>query len=521
MMAAPARSLVLWVPDWPVAALAREEGTPPGEEGAVAIVAGNIVVACSAAARADGVRRGMKRRDAQARCPALRVVAADDARDNRLFLPLVSRVEQLAPGVQIVRAGLCALRARGPARYYEGEERAAQVLRAALGEAGVADVRAGVADGPFTAERAARAATTARDPVRVVAAGAAAAFLAPLPATVLTDAADTGAEIVHLLARLGVHTLGEFAALEVERVAARLGPVGERLHALAAGLDSRVVQPRTPPAELHAEIAFEPPLEIAEQVGFALRRTADAFIARLDDQRLVCTELRVALTGDRGEHGERVWLHPGSFDAAAVIDRVRWQLAEDDALASGVALVRLEPAAVEQASHHAPRLAGFGSGPDERVHHALSRVQAMLGHRGVLTPTLGGGRWLAEREVLVPWGDRVVLARERGRPWPGSLPSPLPATVYRPERAAAVVDVDGETVGVDERGILSAVPHQLTVEGRRLGVTSWAGPWPVIEREWDAARRRIAHRFQIVDARQSAWLLVCEAGVWSVEGRYD
>jgi protein ImuB len=52
-------------------------------------------------------------------------------------------------------------------------------------------------------------------------------------------------------------------------------------------------------------------------------------------------------------------------------------------------------------------------------------------------------------------------------------------------------------------------------------VTSWAGPWPVIEREWDAARRRIAHRFQIVDARQSAWLLVCEAGVWSVEGRYD
>ena len=47
MMAAPARSLVLWVPDWPVAALAREEGTPPGEEGAVAIVAGNLVVACS------------------------------------------------------------------------------------------------------------------------------------------------------------------------------------------------------------------------------------------------------------------------------------------------------------------------------------------------------------------------------------------------------------------------------------------------------------------------------------------
>ena len=79
--------------------------------------------------------------------------------------------------------------------------------------------------------------------------------------------------------------------------------------------------------------------------------------------------------------------------------------------------MRIEPAAVDAARHHAPAI--FGAGTDERVHHALSRVQAMLGHRGVVTPAIGGGRWLAERQVLVPWGDRAVLAKERARPWPG------------------------------------------------------------------------------------------------------
>ncbi|MFX6759544.1 hypothetical protein ABTH30_21870, partial [Acinetobacter baumannii] len=84
--------------------------------------------------------------------------------------------------------------------------------------------------------------------------------------------------------------------------------------------------------------------------------------------------------------------------------------------------------AVDDAAHHAKGL--FGAGPDERVHHALSRVQAMLGHRAGVTPVVGGGRWLAERQVLVPWGDRAVTAKDRARPWPGSLPDPLPATVY-------------------------------------------------------------------------------------------
>ena len=556
----PARSIVLWFPDWPVTALTREGAAPLDAALPVAVMEHNLVAACSASARAEGVRRGQRRRDAQARCPGLKIVPADPARDHRAFAPVVTRIEEHAPGVQVVRPGLCALRARGPARYYGGEDEAARRLIGVLREAGLDGVRAGVADGPFTAEQAAKAATTAAEPVFVVPGGGAAGFLAPLSVAVL-EASSLGAgsslapgvapaDLVGLLARLGVQTLGQFAAMEQDRVRERFGERGIRLHGFAGGSDSRPVEPRTPPPELHREVAFEPPLELAEQVAFGMRMAADAFIAGLGAVDLVCTELRVELIGDRGERSDRVWLHPASFDASAVVDRVRWQLAEEGVrqqagglgwspienrgVSSGVALVRISPEAVDAASHHAPAI--FGSGPEERVHHALSRVQAMLGHRGVLTPAIGGGRWLAERQVLVPWGDRDArdrdararnaggrdgLAAQRGRPWPGSLPDPLPTTVFAEPVPVDVRALGGETIDVDERGSVSAVPAQLVESGRRRAIEAWAGPWPVVERGWDAARSRRAYRFQVVDAEGGAWLLVCEGDAWTAEASYD
>jgi protein ImuB len=79
----------------------------------------------------------------------------------------------------------------------------------------------------------------------------------------------------------------------------------------------------------------------------------------------------------------------------------------------------------------------------------------------------------------------------------------------------------GERVGVDGRGRITAPPAVLTESGRRRGIEAWAGPWPVVERGWDAARSRRAHRFQVVDGDHTAWLLVCEDGGWVAEARYD
>jgi len=68
---------------------------------------------------------------------------------------------------------------------------------------------------------------------------------------------------------------------------------------------------------------------------------------------------------------------------------------------------------------------------------------------------------------------------------------------------------------------VTAPPAVFVEGGRRSMIDAWAGPWPIIERGWDAARARRAHRVQIIDAEGMAWLLVCEDGAWVAEARYD
>ncbi|RUP98468.1 DNA polymerase Y family protein, partial [Curtobacterium sp. HSID17257] len=184
---------------------------------------------------------------------------------------------------------------------------------------------------------------------------------------------------------------------------------GAFLHRLAGGRDPREVAARTVPPELRVEASFEPPLDRADQVAFAFRRSADDFAARLRAAGLVATTIRVGIVDERDLLLERTWVHPRWFDAADVVDRVRWQLAggvDPSGLEAPVVQVVLEPVAVDDASNHERGL--WGTGPDERVHHALARVQGLVGHEGVATPRIGGGRTLAERVVLVPWGDAPV-----------------------------------------------------------------------------------------------------------------
>ena len=51
---APTRSLVVWMPDWPVIALTRDGPHPLDPADPIAVVEKNLVIACSAAARRGG-----------------------------------------------------------------------------------------------------------------------------------------------------------------------------------------------------------------------------------------------------------------------------------------------------------------------------------------------------------------------------------------------------------------------------------------------------------------------------------
>lgn len=99
----------------------------------VAILVGEgarrVVAACSPAARAAGVRRGQRLRDAQRLCPALEPHRRDEAVEARAFEPVVAAAEHVAAGVEVIRPGLLALAARGPARYHGGEAVLGELVR--------------------------------------------------------------------------------------------------------------------------------------------------------------------------------------------------------------------------------------------------------------------------------------------------------------------------------------------------------------------------------------------------------
>lgn len=507
--------MVLWCPDWPVVAAIRDAGLDA--DAPVALIEKNVVRASSATAREENVTRGLRLREAQARHPRLIDLPYDPAVDHRVFEPVIAAIEALTPGVQVLRPGLAAVRARGIARYFGGEKAAGLAIAGQMAAVGASGTRVGVADGVFAAEQAAR--RTGDRQVLVIQPEGSAEFLAPLPVGLLDEPG-----LVMLLRRLGIHTLGAFAALPADDVRSRFGEPGARLHSLAAGRDGTEYSARIPPPDLDVLIDFEPALDRVDQVAFGVRTTAEAFVDGLTAQKLVATAIRVELHTDAGDLSERVWLHPRSFSPMDVVDRVRWQLqgagVVDAGLRSGVTRVRIAPEAVDAIGNHETGL--WGTGPDERVHHALSRVQSMLGHGAVLTARVGGGRTLVDRQELVAWGDRPVTVRQAAQPWPGRLPPPLPGTVFSPRRPVHVTDERGEPVTVDERGHVSAAPSAFSANGTdRLSLTAWTGPWQLDERWWSPDTARRVHRFQAVDDTGCAWLLALDSAGWWAEARYD
>jgi protein ImuB len=453
-------------------------------------------------------------------------------RTAREFDQVLTAVTAFCPAVEAVEPGVCAFGARGPARYFGGETALAGRIIAAVADLGV-ESRAGVADGLFAAHLAARAAweaSTAR-PVLVIPPGRTPEFLARQPVSVLpgTEAAASQ-DLAALLSRLGLCTLGDLAALPADDVASRFGAAGETVHRLARGLGSRPLAVRPPAEDLSVAQEFDPPEPLAEPVVFAAKALAERMHQGLADRGLTCVRVQVRAACADGRESRRLWRHDGLLSAAALADRVRWQLdgwqpantdADADAAADGgIAVLRLVPDQVVHATGH--QLALWGETVvSDRVARAAMRVQAMLGHEAVLRPALGGGRDVSEQVNDVPFGEKREPRLAVGPPWPGRIMGAAPGVVYPFAREADVTDDAGDAVTVTGRCVLSAAPAWLAADGEPpLRITGWAGPWPLSERWWDPAAARRRARFQLLTGDGRAWLAAVQGSRWLIEAGY-
>lgn len=514
--------MMLWCPDWSVRAARQLPQSPQDTGTPLILVTRSVVVACSAAAREQGVASGQRVREAQLRCPTATVLPHDPQHERRAFDPVLRAIEAAVPGVHLVRPGLAAVRAKGAGRFYGSEHLAAQQLLHTVHDRTGLAARLAVADGLFAAEHIAYT-TTDQAPLAIVREGSSRRFLERLPVEVLDDQIDSP-RMPNLLRRMGIRHLGDLARLRRAEVHSRFGADGLRSHLLACGEDVTLLHARRAPQDHTLRIDLAEGTTHVDQVVTQCAAPAADLVQRLARQALVCRELVLHVSTASGRHQQRHWRHPQHFETSDVLDRLRWQLQDLDDSGGADAIYRVcfEPVEVVPAADQAEGL--WGDRPDAHVAHALTGLQKTLGPQGVLTSTVAGGRLLDERRVLRPWGEPLPSPRERrtAQPWPGSLPGPSPATVFTHPVPVELLTASRRPVDVTVRGELLGEPAWLRPPGDGPGrrVTSWAGPWPVRQRWWRPEAARL-DRFQLVDERHQAWLLLSDAGRWRAEARYD
>ena len=516
------RAAALWFPDWPVQAARLESGDELAEP--IAIAAQHRIKVCSHAARQLGIRRGMRVRNAQAVAPELTVIEDNPDRDGRMFASLAASFDEVAASVEVLRPGLVVVDVDAAGRFHGSEDKALEMLIDAASRRGI-DTQAGAADEIATALIAARVS-------QVVPPGGSAAFLAAQPLGVLVAEESLAADMdtVKALGQLGITTLGELAKLPPNAVTTRFGTKGMRIHRIASAAPDRRVAPELPVEDLAVAITPEDPIERVDAAAFAARTLAASLHERLKDTGRNCLRLKVVAELHDGTRVERVWRTREPLTEAATADRVRWQL--DGWLTNGGAgaitsliLEPLEFAAPEPVGE----LWSDGASTDT-ARRVVERVQSQLGIDAVLQPRLVGGRGVAERVAMVPFGEEPEDVDRQS--WPGAIPQPLPARlgggIDHPASRIMLIDASGAPVIVTAEAMLSSEPYGLAWGEKRYLVTGWAGPWPVDADWWTqtelpagrVARMQVVGREGGEEGAVTGWLLVWSRRSWRVEAVY-
>lgn len=504
-----------------------------------AILEAGRVVATSPPAHDAGVRVGQRRKEAESRCGELSVLARDLTNEVRTFDAVVRALESFGVEVALRAPGWAGCATRGPTRRLGGELALATAVRIAVQEVlcaapfalhsqgqvgarlleGACNV--GIGDGPFVA-------TLAASERLVVEHTQTRSFLQDCSIDLLGEP-----KLCEVLRRLGIKTLGAFAALPTADVLARFGHDGAVCHERARGEEGGAPLVRDAAPAYVYEMSFDPPAEAIDALTFAARQIAEELCDALWNDGRSCSLLWCKVVMSEGEHLARRWSHDGPWSAPLILERLRWQLEAwltserplshaESSIPRGIERLTLVAEEVRPSSARQVSLWGRSASDEERVERVLARVQGMLGPESVQRAFLVGGRGPHERVRLVPFGEPAPVAQQLADlPWPGRLPSPNPAVLFDPPRAVEILAADGAAFSVDGRGAPSGSPALFRIGKEQHVITAWAGPWPVDEQWWHEEERRRRARLQIVCKDGSAYLLAQEHGRWFAEGLYD
>jgi protein ImuB len=246
--------------------------------------------------------------------------------------------------------------------------------------------------------------------------------------------------VLDLLRRWGIESLGQFAALEKEAVAARLGPIGIELWERAAGKTTRLLKLVPVRESFEEAFEFENEIETSEPLLFMLRRFLQQFSVRLGVLHLVASELQLEITfSNKNSYSHRFKI-PEPTNNVETLFRMLHTHLENFTSASPIIAVALKAETTKPAFEQFHLFETALRDP-ARLTETLARLTGLLGSERVGTPVLEEThRPDAFRMAPFSWQlPATVWSRPSPGPGEGSLVfsgtalrrfrSPLPASV--------------------------------------------------------------------------------------------
>src|SRR5437870_1544227 len=194
-------------------------------------------------------------------------------------------------------------------------------------------------------------------------------------------------EILTILHKWGIHTLGQLAALDKEQLGARLGPEAIRMWERANGQSNRVLKLVRPPESFEESFEFENEIETAEPLLFMLRHFLQQLAVRLSAIYLVARELTLLITFANKQHYERVFKIPQPTNDVDLLFRMLQTHLENFKSEHPIVAVALDAQPVKPAAQQFRLFENALRDPNQ-LSETLARLIGLLGVDRVGTPVL-------------------------------------------------------------------------------------------------------------------------------------
>src|SRR5437870_6071538 len=310
-------------------------------------------------------------------------------------------------------------------------------------------------------------------------------------------------QILAILHKWGIHTIGQLAALDKQQLGARLGPEAIRMWERANGQSSRVIKLIRTTEPFEESFEFENEIEAAEPILFMLRRFLEQLAIRLSGIYLVAKELTLRITFANKQSYERVFKIPQPTNNVDLLFRVLQTHLENFRSVYPIVAVALSAQPIKPAAEQFGLFETTLRNPHQ-LSETLARLTALLGADRVGTPVLAEThRPDAFRMEPFAWEVGAIDLNASQR----TAFLKLALRRFRPAVSASVL-VDGDTPAhLRSAEICGKVIEQ---QGPYLISGNWWG-----EKSWARAERDVQ--------LETGDLIRCHEseGTWGIDGIYD